>query len=84
MNIEPNINPNCFLDFRKVVSFVGLLEMSRRFGEMKSGKKMEIIVRDMDTIADICKLLPGSSYKMTIKEEKGAINRIKIEKILAK
>lgn len=77
------VRQNNLLDFRGIMSFVGLLELSKKFDEMKSGQVLEILIRDKGTISDIFKLLPRTSYKMTIREINSSLNRIRIKKYSA-
>lgn len=73
--------PDYTLDFRKAITSMALLELSHVFEEMKSNQRLEILVQDKNTIADICKVLPKSSYEMNIMEEENSVSRIKIKKI---
>jgi TusA-related sulfurtransferase len=68
------------IDFRRTASFIGLLELSRRFDEIREGNNLEILVRDQDTITDICKLLARSAYEMDISEDLDSLYRISIRK----
>jgi len=51
------------------------------FEKMEKDQILNIYVQDKDTIADIFKVLPNSSYEMNIIEGKNSVNRIKIKKI---
>ncbi len=76
--------PDYTLDFRKAITSMALLELSRLVDEMKSNQILEIYVHDKDTIADICKVLAQYSYEMNINEEENSVSRIKIKKIKLK
>ena len=73
--------PDYTLDFRGAISSMVLLELSRVFEKMEQNQILNIYVQDKDTIADIFKVLPKSSYEMNIIEGKNSVNRIKIKKI---
>lgn len=73
--------PDYTLDFRKAITSMALLELSRIFESMEPNQILEIYVQDKDTISDICKVLPKSSYEMTINESENSVSRIKLVKI---
>lgn len=80
MKSKSGRKPDYTLDFRKAISSMALLELSRLFEEMALDEVLEIHVQDKNTIADICKVLPQSSYEMNISEEENRVSRIKIKK----
>ena len=73
--------PDYTLDFRKAITSIALLELSRIFEAMEPNQILEIYVHDKDTISDICKVLPKSSYEMNINEGENSVSRIKITKV---
>ena len=78
--MESEKKSNIILDFRKAIASIALLELSRKFDDMEEGQVLEICVQDKDTFADICKVLPKSSYEMNMVVEEDSVKRIKIKK----
>ncbi len=58
------IKADYILDFRKSISSISLLKMSRIFKEMKSRQIMEILGSDPELQKDLFKVLPESSYEL--------------------
>lgn len=71
--------PDHVVDFRGAISSIALLEMSDRFKEMKKNQVIELLVDDKDTVDDIFKILPKSSYTEKMIDE-GTFKRIRIKK----
>ena len=80
MNVNAESKPDYTLDFRRSITSIALLELSRLFDEMGINKTLSIIVPDKDIIADICKVLPKSSYEMNITEKEDSVSMINIKK----
>lgn len=60
------------LDFRGSISSIALLELTRRFNEMKPGECMEILGSDPDMRQDLFKVLPDTAYEViSINEGEG-------------
>jgi TusA-related sulfurtransferase len=57
------------LDLRGVISPVTLLKISQTFREMRPDQTLEIWCGDQDTLCDVCKILPPSSYEVLLEEE---------------
>ncbi len=84
MKTRSRRKPDYTLDFRKVISSMALLELSRIFDKMEANQMLEIHVQNKDTIADIFKVLPKTSYEMTISEIESSVNLIRVKKIKQK
>jgi TusA-related sulfurtransferase len=56
------------LDFRGTITPISLLKATQVLREMKTSETMEILGCDPDTLADLLKVLPASSYELTSME----------------
>ena len=52
------------LDFRGAITSLALLKFSRVFREMKSNQTLVVLGLDVDTRADLFKLMPASTYEL--------------------
>jgi TusA-related sulfurtransferase len=59
------------LDFRGMITSLGLLKLTRVFREMKSNQTLEVIGLDADTRSDLFRLLPSVSYELIAVEACG-------------
>ncbi len=82
MNSKSKSKLNYTLDFRGTITSIGLLELSLLFDEMGPKETLTITLPDKDIIADICKVLPKSSYEMNITERENSLTLIRIKKKL--
>ena len=57
------------LDLRGVIIPFSLLKVSQVFKTIKPGELLEILYSDPDTQKDLFKILPESSYVLTLMEE---------------
>ncbi len=80
MNSKSKSKLNYTLDFRGTITSIGLLELSLLFDEMGPKETLTITLPDKDIIADICKVLPKSSYEMNITEQENSLTLIRIKK----
>jgi len=80
LNSRSKQKPDYVLDFRGAISSITLLKMSDIFKEMKTNQILELLVHDKDTMDDIFKILPKSSYIKKVINE-GSFNRISVKKI---
>ena len=76
------MNPEAdyIVDFRGAIASITLLEMTDTFREMKNDQILEILVLDPETISDIFKVLPASSYELIEMEDKTEGYRIQLKK----
>jgi len=70
------------LDLRGVIIPFSLLKASQVFKIVKPGELLEIVCSDPDIKKDLFKILPHSSYELTLMEEleEGCFYRIQIKK----
>ena len=52
------------LDFRGTITPISLLKATQVLREMKASETMEILGCDSDTLSDLLKVLPASSYEL--------------------
>ena len=57
------------LDLRGAIIPFSLLKVSQVFKIIKPGEQLEILCSDPDTRNDLFKILPESSYELTLMEE---------------
>ncbi len=57
------------LDLRGVIIPFSLLKASQAFKSIKPGELLEILCSDPDIHKDLFKILPESSYELTLMEE---------------
>ncbi len=57
------------LDLRGAIIPFSLLKVSQVFKIIKPGERLEILCSDPDTRNDLFKILPKSSYELTLMEE---------------
>lgn len=72
------------LDFRGTLTPITLLKATQLLKEMRARETMEILGCDLDTLADLFKVLPAPCYEvmsMEAGEEGGALYRIQLKKI---
>lgn len=70
------------LDFRGTITPISLLKATQVLREMKASETMEILGCDSDTLSDLLKVLPASSYELaTMEGDAGqTLYRIKLKK----
>ncbi len=69
------------VDFRGAIASITLLELTDTFREMESDQILEILVLDPETISDIFKVLPASSYELVEMEDEAHGYRIRLKKL---
>ena len=71
------------LDLRGAIIPFSLLKVSQVFKIIKPGEQLEILYSDPDTRGDLFKILPESSYELTLMEEleKDYFYRIQLKKV---
>ena len=72
------------LDFRGTLTPITLLKAAQLMKEMRARETMEILGCDLDTLADLFKVLPASCYEvmaMEAGEEGGTLYRLQLKKI---
>jgi TusA-related sulfurtransferase len=69
------------VDFRGAIASITLLEMTDTFREMKADQILKILVLDPETISDIFKVLPASSYELLEMEDKTEGYMIRLKKL---
>lgn len=72
--------PDYILDLRDTIIPLRLLKISHEFREIEVGETMEILVNDLDTKINLLKILPVSSYKLTLLNNEGSYYRIRLIK----
>ncbi len=76
MNPEADYTVN----FIGSIASITLLEMTDTFREMKADQILEILVLDPETLSDIFKVLPASSYELVEMEDEQEGYRILLKK----
>ncbi len=68
------------IDVRKSITPLCLLKTTQIFRTMKSNQVLEILGYDPETREDFIKVLPASSFELSVMEEDQTVCRIQIKK----
>ncbi len=68
------------LDVRKSITPLSLLKTTQIFRTMKPNQVLEILGYDPETREDFIKVLPASSFELSVMEADQAVCRIQIKK----
>ena len=75
------------LDIRSMIQPFSFLIVSKAFKEIQDGETLEILLSGPSAVAVLLKILPASSYAMTLMEERKGIDdgvRLQLKKIVTK